>query len=126
VVGRQKADITDTLHIRDVAMSTTFWLSMGYNFGCQAIRWRHSQFRGSKGRCHGKHFWLSNFYTGCTLAPPGEYDWTVPVPQRCGLMSNYLDHLLTICGLLYVYHFGCHKITNWMMTIRLKTSNSRC
>jgi len=34
VVGRQNTDIADTLHIRDVAMATTFWLSMGYNFGC--------------------------------------------------------------------------------------------
>ena len=31
MVGRQKADIADTLHLRDVA---TFWLSMGHNFGC--------------------------------------------------------------------------------------------
>jgi len=34
VVGRQNADNADTLHLRDVAMATTFWLSMGYNFGC--------------------------------------------------------------------------------------------
>ena len=34
MVGRQNADITDNLHLRDVAMATTFWLSMGYNFGC--------------------------------------------------------------------------------------------
>jgi len=34
VVGRQKADIADSLHLRDVAMATTFWLSVGYNFGC--------------------------------------------------------------------------------------------
>jgi len=34
VVGRQNADIADTLHLRDVAMATTFWFSMGYNFGC--------------------------------------------------------------------------------------------
>jgi len=27
LIGRQKADIADTLHIRDVAMATTFWLS---------------------------------------------------------------------------------------------------
>jgi len=33
VVGRQNADIADTLPLRDVAMATTFWLSMGYNFG---------------------------------------------------------------------------------------------
>ena len=28
MVGRQNADIADTLHLRDVAMATTFWLSM--------------------------------------------------------------------------------------------------
>jgi len=34
VVDRQNADIADILHLRDVAMATTFWLSMGYDFGC--------------------------------------------------------------------------------------------
>ena len=34
MVGQQNADIADTLHPRDVAMATTFCLSMGYNFGC--------------------------------------------------------------------------------------------
>ena len=34
MVGRQNADIADTLHLRDVAMANTFWLSMGYNFSC--------------------------------------------------------------------------------------------
>jgi len=34
VVGRQNADIADTLHLRDVAMATTFCLSVAYNFGC--------------------------------------------------------------------------------------------
>jgi len=34
VVGRQNADIADTLQLRAVAMATTFWLSMGYNFSC--------------------------------------------------------------------------------------------
>jgi len=33
VVSQQKADIADPLHLRDVAMATSFWLSMGYNFG---------------------------------------------------------------------------------------------
>ena len=58
-------------------MATSFWLSMGYNFGCmiasdmlfnsregfrgQAIRRRYSRFRGSKGRCYGNHFWLSTY-----------------------------------------------------------------
>jgi len=31
---RQNADIADTLHLRDVAMATPFYLSMGYNFSC--------------------------------------------------------------------------------------------
>ena len=30
---RQTADIADTMHVGDVAMATTFWFSMGYNFG---------------------------------------------------------------------------------------------
>ena len=34
MVGRQNADTADTLQLRDVAMATTFWLSMGYNFSC--------------------------------------------------------------------------------------------
>ena len=34
MVGRQNADIADTLQLRDVAMATTFWLSMGCNFSC--------------------------------------------------------------------------------------------
>jgi len=33
VVGRQNADIANTLHLGDVAMATTFWLSVHYNFG---------------------------------------------------------------------------------------------
>ena len=34
MVVRQNADIADTLQLRDVAILTTFWLSMGYNFSC--------------------------------------------------------------------------------------------
>ena len=34
MVGRQNADIADTLHLRDLAMATTLCLSVGYNFGC--------------------------------------------------------------------------------------------
>jgi len=32
VVGRQNADIADTLPVREIAMATTFWLSVGYDF----------------------------------------------------------------------------------------------
>jgi len=34
VVGQQNADIADSLQLMDIAMATTFWLSMGYNFSC--------------------------------------------------------------------------------------------
>ena len=38
-----------------------------------------------------------------TLAPPGEYDWTVRLLGRCGLMSNYFDRLF-FSG-IYIYHY---------------------
>jgi len=66
VVGRQNADIASTLHLRDVAMATIFWLTI----------------------------------YGCTSAPPGEYDWTVRVWRRCGLMSNYFDHSFILLRVL--------------------------
>ena len=31
------------------------------------------------------------------MAQPGEYDRTVRVRRRCGLMSNYFDHLFNNC-----------------------------
>jgi len=34
VVGRQNADIADTLRLRDIAMATICWISVGCNFGC--------------------------------------------------------------------------------------------
>jgi len=36
---RQNADIADTLRLGHVAMATTFWLSIGYNWLCDS--WRH-------------------------------------------------------------------------------------
>jgi len=53
VVSRQNADIADTLHLRDVATATTFWLSMGYNFGCVIASGTIFDFRcGFSGSCH--------------------------------------------------------------------------
>jgi len=46
VVGRQNADIADTLQLRDVAIATTFWPSMGYNFGCMIASDTRFDFRG--------------------------------------------------------------------------------
>jgi len=39
-------------------------------------------------------FWF--LYMGCRLAPTGKYDITVHVRRRCGLISNYFDHLLLL------------------------------
>ena len=38
MIDRQNADIADTLQLRHIAMATTFWLSMCYNFGCVIAR----------------------------------------------------------------------------------------
>ena len=35
---------------------------------------------------------------GCTLAPPGEYDWTIRARWRYGLRSNYFDTCLSFLG----------------------------
>jgi len=40
------------------------------------------------------HHIISCIRWGCTLASPGEYDWTVRVRLRCGLISYYVDHLV--------------------------------
>ena len=102
LVGRQNADIADTLHLWDVAMATTFWLLMNYNFSCmslatrclilgvrfrgQAIRWRHSRFRGSQGHCHGNHFWLYMTHIGAT--------WRIRLNRpRAAAMRPYVKFL---------------------------------
>ena len=89
MVGRQNADIADTLNIWDVAMATSFWFSIGYNFGCVTasdtlfdstgwvFRVRLSDediadFEVLRDVAMVKHFWF--LYMGCTLMPPGEYD----------------------------------------------------
>ena len=59
---RQNADIADTLHLRDVAMTTPFCLSMGYNFGSMIGSDTLFDSRGG------------SLYMGCTLAPPKEYN----------------------------------------------------
>jgi len=42
---------------------------------------------------------------GCTLAPPGEYDWTVRVRGRCGLMSN---KKYVLWNVVYLSHSRVH------------------
>ena len=46
MVDRQNADIADTLQLRDVAVPTTFWLSMGYNFSCMTASDTLFDYRG--------------------------------------------------------------------------------
>ena len=37
------------------------------------------------------------YYMGCTLAPPGEHDWTVRLLRWFGLMPDYFDHYCHCC-----------------------------
>jgi len=86
---RHNADIADTLHLRDVAMATPFCLLMCYNFGCMiasntlsdSIGWVFgiklsdediADFEVLRDVAMATIFGF--LYTGCTLAPPEEYD----------------------------------------------------
>jgi len=87
---RQNADIADALHLRDVAVATPFWLSTGYNFDCMIAGDTLFDSRGGfSGSSKLSDEDISDFevlrdvamatifgflYTGCTLAPPEEYD----------------------------------------------------
>ena len=114
MVGRQNADIADTLHLRDVAMATTFWLSMGYNFGCMIASDTMFDSMGGFSESSKSDEDIADFgvlrdveivtvfgfqYKGCVLTPSGEYDGTVHVRRRCGLMSNDFDHLLKLINI---------------------------
>jgi len=54
---------------------------------------------------------------GGTLAQSGKYDWIVRLQRRCGLMSNYFDHLLSLKTAIPVYldHVGLkeNKVKYW-------------
>ena len=51
----------------------------------------------------GMWTWVGPGKHECTLAQLGEYDWTVYLQRRCGLMSNYFEHLFSLVS-FYVYH----------------------
>ena len=44
MINQQNADNANTLQLRDVATTTTFWLPMGYNFGCRPMTASNSAF----------------------------------------------------------------------------------
>jgi len=47
------------------------------------------------------------FTCGCTLAPPGEYDWTAHVRRRCGL---FVEVLRPLFGRPFVKRLAlCHQ-----------------
>jgi len=89
VVGRQNADTADTLYLTDVAMATTFCLSMGYNFVCMIASNTLFDSTGGFSGVKLSDEDIADFevlrdvamatifgflYMQCTLAPPGEYD----------------------------------------------------
>jgi len=39
---------------------------------------------------------------GCTFAQPGEYDRSVHVQRRCGLISNFFDNLFSFAAVLHL------------------------
>ena len=53
-----------------------------------AIRWKHSWFRGSKGCCHGNHFWLSIYgvHSGAT--------WRIRLNRPCAAAMRPYGKLL--------------------------------
>jgi len=60
--------------------------------------------------------------SGCTLAPHGEYNWTVHARRRCGLVSSYfvcLVLLLLIVSVMFNFLFVCAR---WRLTIVLHES----
>jgi len=52
---------------------------------------------------------IFGFPMWCTSVPPGEFDSTDRVWRQCGLMSDYLDHLLLCCNdVTNLHHFGTY------------------
>jgi len=133
---RQNAHIADTLHLRHVAMATPFCLLTGYNFGCmiasdtlfdskvgfpgQAIWWRHSRFRGSKGCCHGNHFWLSIYgvYIGAT--------WRIRLNRPCAAaMRPYVKLLWPLVYFYFYFYFlsACLLVQHFCLDVQSDTSH---
>jgi len=59
-------------------------------------------------------------HMGCTLALPEEYDWTIRVRRRNGLMSNYFDHLfslynIAIYSMSWSVLFSCSWFPCWLL-----------
>ena len=101
MIGRQNAETADILHLQDIAMATTFWLSMGYNFGCMtasntlfdsSYQMKTVDFEVLRDVGMATIFWLSIY--GVHIDATWRLRLNRRVRRRCGLMSNYFDHLL--------------------------------
>jgi len=117
VVGRQNADIAGTLHLRDIAMATTFWLSVGYNFSCMIASDMLFDSRGGFSRsCYPMKsadfevlgdiamatiFWLSTYgvHIGAT--------WQIRVLSMCGGDAPLCQISLTTCWYYHHHHPEC-------------------
>jgi len=99
---------------------------MGYNFGCmiaslilgvgfrgQAIRWRHSRFRGSKGCCHGNPWqpFLAFYIWGAYW----RHLKNTTEPSMCGgdaALCQIIWPLVTIIVFSHFRYLWCPLLTN--------------
>jgi len=55
---------------------------------------------------------------GCTLPLPGEYNWTVRVRRRCGILSNDFEHLLyLVTQMTQISIVTFLQVQNWRKNI---------
>jgi len=69
------------------------WIYVAHNHNTSNAKWRLANPSLHKERPLKL---IRVYYMGWILAPAGEYDWTVHVQRRCGLMSNYLTTCLVL------------------------------
>jgi len=72
--------------------------------------------------------WCQCAHMGGTLAPPGEYDWTLRLQQQSGLMLNYFYHMLLLIIIFMIFTITSLAIsrrenittTSWLTNIEYK------
>jgi len=105
--------------LRDIAMATTFWLSMGYNLGCMIASDTLFDSKGgfsgssylrkiadlevSKGRCHDNHF-----LAFCISGAHWRHLANTTEPSMCGGDAALCQTTLTTCfGLAWTILLLC-------------------
>jgi len=51
---------------------------------------------------------------GCTLAPPGKYDWMIHMHLRCSLASNFIDNLVAVSKGMQAVKLCTNKIVQFL------------